>query len=186
MKHLKLFEDFVLEKSTDTYSKGCVMLYFNFPDIKKIHEIISKEDLYEKDDDRTFGLEDEPHITLLYGLENTVTTNEVKSIIDNVSFGPCKLHNASLFENEYDVLKFDVGYVNKGDSFLHKCNTSLSTLPYQNDYPKYHPHMTIAYLKKGLGKKYVDMLNQNEYILSPTHGIFSQPDGTKTKIDINK
>lgn len=170
----------VNEKSGDSYSSGCVMLYFDFPQMNKIHDGIDSNDLYEEEGDRTFGLEDEPHCTLLYGLEDVVTVEQVKEILDQHVFGTCKVYNASLFENDYDVLKFDV----KGDS-LHACNEALTELPYNNQYPDYHPHMTIAYLKKGTGKKYCDRMDGHEYELVPTHAVFSQPDGTKTKIKIN-
>ena len=180
MKRIKLFEQFVTEKSADSYSSGCVMLYFDFPTINKIHDGINPDDLYEEEGDRTYGIEDEPHCTLLYGLEEQVTVAEVKEILDRHTFGTCKVHNASLFENDYDVLKFDV----KGDS-LHACNKALCELPYNNKYPDYNPHMTIAYLNKGTGKKYCERMKGHEYDLVPTHAVFSQPDGTKTKIDIS-
>lgn len=179
MERIKLFEEFIAEKSGDSYSSGCVMLYFDFPQMEEIHENIDKKDLYEEEGDRTFGLEDEPHCTLLYGLEHDVTVEQVKEIIDQHTFGTCTVHNASLFENDYDVLKFDV----EGDS-LHACNKSLCQLPYNNQYPDYHPHMTIAYLKKGAGKKYAEGMKTQEYELVPTHVVFSQPDGTKNKIKI--
>ena len=179
MKHIKLFEEFMNEKEGDTYSAGCVMLYFDFPEIKEIHSKIDSKDLYEESTDRTFGLEDESHCTLLYGLDKDVTVKEVTEILDKHTFGTCTLHNASLFENEYDVLKFDV----KGDS-LHEANKSLCKLPYKSDYPDYHPHSTIGYIKKGEGKKYCDMFKDKEYRLVPMHAVFSQPDGTKNKIEI--
>jgi 2'-5' RNA ligase len=179
MKHVKLFEEFVNEKKGDSYSSGCVMLYFDFPQMKEIHEQIDSEDLYEEDGDRTFGLEDEPHCTLLYGLEEGVTLDEVKKILNTQSFSTCTVHNASLFENDYDVLKFDV----KGKG-LHECNKALSELPYNNQYPDYHPHMTIGYLKKGTGKKYTKLMEGKEWTLLPSYAVYSQPDGTKTKTPI--
>jgi hypothetical protein len=181
MKHIKLFEDFVIEKSGDSYSSGCVMLYFDFPEMGKIHAGIDSADLYEEDGDRTFGLEDEPHVTLLYGLKNTVTPEQINEVLEDFTFGPCTLHNASLFENDYDVLKFDV----KGNN-LHEANEALRELPYENDFPDYHPHCTIGYLKKGAGKKYCDKMKGQEHKLIPTHIVFSQPDGTKTKMKIKK
>jgi hypothetical protein len=181
MKHIKLFEDFIVEKSGDTYSHGCVMLYFDFPKMSEIHDGIDPSDLYEEENDRTYGLEDEPHVTLLYGLKKGVTVEQVKEILDQFTFNQCTLHNASLFENEYDVLKFDV----KGDN-LHDANKALRELPYENDYPDYHPHCTIGYLKKGMGKKYCEKMKDQEYELAPTYAVFSQPDGTKTKMKIKK
>lgn len=179
MQRIKLFEQFMFEKENDTYSHGCVMLYFDFPEIENIHTKIEEDDIYEEEGDRTFGLEDEPHCTLLYGLKESVKVGEVEEILDRHTFGTCTLHNASLFENEYDVLKFDV----EGDS-LHECNEALCELPFESDYPDYHPHSTIAYLKRGTGKKYCEMMKGDEYRLVPTYAVFSQPDGTKSKIKI--
>lgn len=179
MQRIKLFEQFLAEKENDAYSKGCVMLYFDFPEIQDIHAKIDKRDIYEEEGDRTFGLEDESHVTLLYGLAGDVTIGNVEEILDKHTFGTCTLKNASLFENEYDVLKFDV----EGDS-LHEANKALCELPFKNDYPDYHPHSTIAYLKKGAGKKYCEMMKGDEYRLVPTYAVYSQPDGTKSKIKI--
>lgn len=179
MKYIKLFEEFIIEKSGDSYSSGCAMIYFSFPEIKNIHDMIEEVDLYTQEGDRTFGLEDEPHVTLLYGLDETVTPQQVKEIVDKFTFSTCKIHNASLFENEYDVLKFDV----EGDS-LHECNEELKKLPHNNSYSEYHPHLTIAYLKKGKGQKYTDMLKNKEWELKPQSVVFSQPDDTKNKIEI--
>jgi hypothetical protein len=176
---IKLFEEFITEKSGDSYSSGCVMLYFDFPMMLRIHDGIDPNDLYEEEGDRTFGLEDEPHVTLLYGLEDSVTPEQVKKILDKFNFSKCKLHNASLFENDYDVLKFDV----EGDN-LHEANEALRELPYNNSFPDYHPHCTIAYLKKGTGQKYCNRMKGHEHELTPTHAVFSQPDGTKTKFKI--
>ncbi len=169
-----------MKRARYSYSSGCVMLYFDFPMMNKIHDGIDPNDLYEEEGDGTFGLENEPHVTLLYGLKDSVTPKHVKEILETFTFGPCVLHNASLFENEYDVLKFDV----KGDN-LHKTNEALRELPYQNDYFDYHPHCTIGYLKKGTGSKYCKRMEGHEYELVPTYAVFSQPDSTKTKIKIN-
>jgi 2'-5' RNA ligase len=85
-----------------------------------------------------------------------------------------------LFENEkYDVLKFDVNGEN-----LHACNKALKQHPHTNNFPDYHPHMTIGYLKPRMGKKYTKMLKGQEFELIPTHAIYSEPDGTKSKIKI--
>ncbi len=176
---IKLFEEFINEKKGDTYSYGCAMLYFDFPQMKEIHDQIEEGDLYTEEEDRTYGLEDEPHCTLLYGLHEDVTLDQIKEVVGNFNFDKMKLHNASLFENKYDVLKFDV----QGDS-LKECNEALTDLPHTNDFPDYHPHATIAYIKKGIGEKYTEMLKDKEYEVKPTYVVYSEADGTKTKIDI--
>jgi hypothetical protein len=88
-----------------------------------------------------------------------------------------------LFENEkYDVLKFEV----VGDN-LHETNADLKKFPHTTSFPDYNPHLTIAYLKKGEGSKYVNMLNKaglNEFWLAPQYGVYSKPNGSKTHIQI--
>jgi hypothetical protein len=45
--------------------------------------------------------------------------------------------------------------------------------------------MTIAYLKPGKGIKYIRKIGMIEYNLIPEYGVYSQPNGDKTKIEIN-
>ena len=181
--------DLIKENSQSTYNYGCVMLYFDFPEIEKIHKLISPSDVYTEDGDKTFGLEDEPHTTLLYGLHEEVMLEDVTEVLDKFTFGDLKSYNPSLFENEkYDVLKYDVVYPIKGGAFLHKANNELKKLPHTTSFPKYHPHLTIGYLKKGEGQKYVNMLNKaglTEFRLTPQYGVYSKPNGSKTKIELN-
>lgn len=183
MKKIKLFEEFMSESLNEkkaTYDYGCAMLYFNFPEMEDLHKKIEKEDVFVDPKDSTFGLETEPHCTLLYGLHSDVNLETIEKIVNGFEFGACTIKEASLFENEkFDVLKFDV----TGEG-LHDCNTALSKLPHTTDYPDYHPHMTVAYLKNGMGKKYIDLLGTEERTLKPSYIVYSQPDGTKSKISL--
>ena len=184
MKLKNIIPKWLIENSTSTYSYGCVMIYFDFPKIEEIHSLIEVEDLYEEDEDATYGLEDEPHTTILYGLhDDEVSLAQVKSAVTKYTFTDCLIYNPSLFRNEkYDVLKFQVD----GDN-LHKANAELKALPHTSSFPRYHPHLTIAYLQSGKGTDYVNLLNErglNSFKLTPSHIIYSQPDGTKNKINI--
>lgn len=175
-----LLKQYILEKKGDSYEYGCAMLYFKFPQIKEIHDQIDPDDLYTEEGPRSYGIEDEPHITLLFGIHPEVSLDEIVDILDRHTYTPCQVHNASLFENErYDVLKFDV----KGAD-LHETNEELCELPHTNKFPDYHPHMTIAYVKSGKGKKYTDLFEGKEYELIPRYGLYSAPDGEKDKITI--
>ena len=167
------------------FKYGCVMLYFKFPELKNLQKKIDKEDIYTEEGDRTYGLEDEPHVTLLFVLHEEVTLDDVKPILDKVVFSDLILYKPSLFENEkYDVLKFDVTYPTKGGAFLSKINKELRKFPHTNDYPDYHPHMTIGYLKPGTGKKYTKLFKDEEYQLTPSYAVYSVPSGEKHKIKI--
>jgi hypothetical protein len=177
-------KDLMIENSNSTYEFGCAMLYFDFPQIKDIHKLISSADIYTETGDTTYGLEDEPHTTLLYGLHDTVTELDIQYVMDAYSYRNCKVHNPSLFENEkYDVLKFEV----MGDN-LHRTNVDLKKYPHTTSYPDYKPHLTIAYLKKGMGSKYVNMLNRiglNSFTVAPQYGVYSKPNGDKSHILLN-
>jgi 2'-5' RNA ligase len=172
--------DILKEEKKQTYDFGCAMLYFNLPQINKIHNAIDPKDIYTQEGDRSFGLEDKPHCTLLYGLHSEVTTEDIKKVLDKYTFSTVKAHNASLFQNpDYDVLKFDVN----GDN-LHKVNKELQQYPFTTNFPDYHPHLTIAYLKPGTGGRYVKMLKGMEYSLKPQYAVYSKPNGGEDKINI--
>lgn len=170
------------EVSTQTYNYGCVMLYFSCPEMEGIHNLIEPEDIYIEDEDKSFGLEDEPHCTLLYGLHEEVSLEDIKQVVDNFTYYTCKATNSSIFEGEkYDVLKFDI----EGDN-LHETNEELKQFPYTTSFPKYHPHMTIGYIKKGEGQKYADLIKERfeDIWVTPQYCVYSQPNGDKNKIKI--
>lgn len=170
----------ILKEAKQTYDYGCAMLYFEFPQMNKIHNLIDKNDVYIQEGDRSYGLEDEPHCTLLYGLHKGVTPEDIKTVTSNYTFSPLRAYNASLFENpDYDVLKFDI----EGEN-LHEINSDLQQYPFTSTFPDYHPHMTIGYLKPGEGKKYVKKLENLEFDLLPQYVTYSTPEGDKKKINI--
>ena len=119
--------------------------------------------------------------TLLYGLHPEVPLGKVTAIVRNYEYLPCLIHNVSLFENEdVDVLKFDVSSTNY--SLIHD---ELKQLPNSEKFPDFHPHMTIAYLKPGIGQKYLGIFKSLKFVIDPTHIVFSHPDGSKDEITIN-
>ena len=166
------------EIESGPYEYGCVMLYLDF-DESNLTSVIADKDLYNDDSGR-YGAETEPHVTLLYGLHSNVTPQIIQQILDRIHFGDIRLTNPSLFENaDYDVLKFDAA----GEG-LQIANQTFSKLPNSNEYPNYHPHMTVAYLKKGMGRFYVNKFMNLQYNVTPVFAIYSVPSGKKYKIKI--
>jgi hypothetical protein len=108
MKKLDLdlltFEEFkaVLEKSKNqSYSSGCLMGYFNkgFKDPK-----IKEDDLYNNEENE-YGLEIEPHVTVLYGLhDDEIDENEIIKLFTLIDGPVVTTNKITLFKNE----KFDV------------------------------------------------------------------------------
>jgi len=177
MKYFKLFEQFSAElnEAKETYDYGCVMVYFKCPEISNIQSAIKTEHL----DDSKKGIEDEHHVTLLYGIHShQVSDKEVMAAAKGFA-GTIELKNVSMFQNECDVLKFEA--VNPT---LHACNFNLRQLPHTSTYPDYVPHSTIAYLKKGMGQRYVDQFDDVAYTATPTHLVYSKPDGSKITFEI--
>lgn len=166
------------EIESGPYEYGCVMLYFNF-DEDQITSVISDSDLYD-DGSGKYGKETEPHVTLLYGLHSNVTPQIIQQILDSIHFGDITLNNISYFNNaDYDVLKMDAN----GDG-LEKANSILMKLPNSNEYPEYHPHMTLAYLNKGTWQKYIPKFQNYTTIVTPLFAIYSVPSGKKYKLKI--
>lgn len=178
IKSFKQFVSSLFEKKDGGYDFGCAMIYFDFPKMSEIHGMIEESDVYTDDSDRSYGLEDEPHTTLLYGLHsNEIPDEQVMEICKSKSYGTLILSNPSLFENEqYDVLKFDVS-----NPVLTEINSALSKLPHTTNFPDYHPHCTIAYIKSGMGKKYVEKLAGSTYEVNPNKIVYSKPDGSRVE-----
>jgi 2'-5' RNA ligase len=178
MKLVNIFTEGIDRK----HEYGCVMLYFDFPEIDAIHELIEPNDVYHDDNDDSFGLEKKPHTTLLYGLHEEVPTEDVEDVLSNFTYGNCTINNTSLFEGnpKYDVLKFDVS----GPS-LHETNHLLREFPHTNNFPNYHPHLTIGYIKSGEGKKYTEKFNGLQFKLSPKYAVYSKTNGDEDLIKIN-
>lgn len=164
-------------KNQSAYRKGCLML--KFPDQgwdEACKTLISEEDLY-KDTEGGYGFETDPHITVLYGFDPKYTGEEVQESLNNfLSTNPIRvrLKGISCFENEnrpYDVVKWDVE-----SEDLELLNAYLKTqFDYENEFDTYIPHMTIAYVNKGEGKKYEienekvsTIYNLNGYVYSDT------------------
>ena len=178
----------LLEKKGDVHDYGCVMLFFDVSKGKwdKIQDIIDDEDVYTEEGDQSFGREDEPHVTILYGIHSDVPDSDVEELIEGINSTKLTLKTISIFENDkYDVVKFDIIGVSKGR--LTDMNSKFVELPHTNDYPDYHPHSTIAYVKKGKGEKYTQVLSDKESVVVECNEVvYSKTDGTKNKYELKK
>ncbi len=139
-------------KENHKFEYGCLMLYFNIPNWESIVGKIKPEDVY--DSEPGYGIEKEPHTTVLFGFHDNVDLDEIKKVAKKVLKKPLtvKITGISTFESKgapYDVVKFDVE-----SKELFRLNNLMRKFPHTSTFNDYHPHMTIAYVKKGEGEKY--------------------------------
>lgn len=172
----KQFKKLLNEKKEDQqYSKGCIMGYFNkgFKDPK-----IKKEDLYDNEDNE-YGLEVEPHVTLLYGLlDDKINEEEIIKLLNLINCPEVNTNKISLFENEkFDVVKWDI----ESDELVLLNKMLCAIFPYESDFPDYHAHTTIAYCLPGKGKNYTEELKK-PISKKIDYWVYSKADGKKIKI----
>lgn len=97
------------------------------------------------------GIEHESYITARWGLHFQTPSTRLRNALKD--FGPVTvtLGKTSLFTGgDADVLKIDVD-----SSDLHRLYALVGRIvPTHTTFPVYRPHATIAYVRKGAGKKY--------------------------------
>lgn len=131
-------------REIEAYSYGCVMLELPKKLADKVMAIsaaIPDDDIY--DDGGGTGREDQPHITVKYGL-HTDNPDAVRKVLSGCAPVTAELGAMSVFHNEdYVVLKMGVRSPD-----LVKLNRLISDeLKCTDSYPVYHPHVTVAYLR---------------------------------------
>jgi 2'-5' RNA ligase/DNA polymerase III epsilon subunit-like protein len=177
---IKNYKQFIIEK-INGYDYGCVMIDVPVKNWNEIISWIDPEDLYEVEGEN-YGIQERPHLTLLYGLHKEVTPDMVKSIFDNFDGDiEVEVNGIDIFENEkFDVVKFNI----KLTESLKWLNSKLSELPNSNEYPDYKPHITIGYVKSGMGKKYVKP--DYKYVVKNINEVtYSMSNGEEFKFSLN-
>lgn len=147
-----------------------LMIDYEMPTfIKDLQNKIPKNELYfgtdEEKKDNQYGLEKESHVTLAPCLDSDVDINKLKELLLPLKEYKCILNNISIFENDnYDVLKADVKCPN-----MHKTyNKIKENFELHSAYKEYHPHMTIAYMQKGMADK-IEELTPTSFDFSYTN-----------------
>lgn len=141
MKLTEALRQLLSEGKGDEY--GCLMLdaIGGKELVSYVNSVVEPSDLHE------YGIEDTPHVTVLYGFVDSVNPLEV--IKCTMKFGPIQTNEiqaagVSAFTNpDSNVLKVDVI-----SSKLSELNGILDDkFPNENKYPEYHAHLTLAYLR---------------------------------------
>jgi 2'-5' RNA ligase len=170
------------EKPGNLYKYGCVMLQLNISNWEELISTIREEDVYLPEDP-SHGVETNPHVTILYGLHPGVTVEQVKAVFANFHGEiHVEVDGVGIFENDdFDVVKLNV----VPDGSLQELHDKLKEFPNSDQYPVYHPHITLAYVNKGMGRKYA---NPNyKYTIKDIGKIkYSTPEGEKVYFDVDE
>lgn len=175
------FKNWINEQESRKTEYGCVMLYTQIPDWKKHLEIIVKDDIYD-DEIGDYGLEHHPHVTVLWGIHLDETKPEdVVEVIKTFKPLTATVDTISIFDTneDYDVVKYDVPVTPELKKYRKEL---MDKFPNTQTFPGYHPHMTIAYVKKGEGKNYVGKVKP--FKVEFQHGVYSCKKGEKDNIKI--
>lgn len=144
------------EESEEEKERGCLMAYFDIPNWDELIAQVSPDDVYGEPP--RFGIETEPHTTILFGFDlETTNPDDIVKAIEDLKVEPItdiEIKDVDKFENdEYDVLKLTIE-----SATLRELNEYfMENFDYENEYPEYNPHITIAYLEKGKADDYLDL-----------------------------
>jgi hypothetical protein len=180
----KTFRQFLAEAGYDYLA-----LQFNLPPdlsnriLEWGDDKVPETSVYIDPNDPTFGREDDPHITVLYGLHSS-DPRPLKKLLSREKSFEITLGKMSLFtrSDNFDVLKIDVS-----GNELHRIHKLFGdNLKVTETYPKYIPHVTIAYLKKSKGDEFVDDSTFDGETMTVDSFVLSSKNGKKTKIMIGE
>ena len=141
---------------------SCLMLAVNLDLPVDLGSIFDSEDVTE--------LELDSHVTILYAKDRTIDRREIMEsigmildkdqldfLIDSTKeYGILEMCELGLFENDEDylVLKLKDSWYKTYCTMLNKA--LLTRYDLSSDFSSYNPHITLATLVKGTGKKYMN------------------------------
>jgi len=131
--------------------------------------------------DQILKAEDEPHITIKYGI-HTKEPKEVAKIVQLKSRLTASFGSTSVFENdEEDILLVEV----LSPDFTELNQLLTEHLKVTTTHPHYKPHLTLAYMKKGAAAPHVGSPFLQGQIVGWNAVVFSDAGGTKTEIKLS-
>lgn len=156
VEDLKILGHSKTAKKGVEYTYSCAMVYPPKEIGDKIlewgKENIPDEIIYTDPEDSSLGRENDPHVTLKYGILSN-DASDIEKVLEGE--GPIKLSFGKVDTFDRDEKPYDVIFVSVDSEDMERLNKKISdSLESKDTYKDYHPHLTIAYVKKGEGSKY--------------------------------
>ncbi len=168
------------------HDSSIVMFELSYPLLGRIIDFgrwaVPDMELYTDYANNIPGREYDQHITIKYGLE-TNNPLDVLGVIEQQRITPfeIELRQVHLFEKEvYDVVMIEV--VETGLTALHEA--LLQDLPNEETYPEYHPHVTVAYVTKGMGQAHIGATDFDGLNIHVDRVTFAAKDRHKTVLPL--
>lgn len=128
------------------YDYNCLMLSIPIKNWNTWANKLQVDAIYQPQDSQ-YGIENDPHITICYGIHQHITGLDLECYLPQLTdLDDIVMRKLSLFTSnpEFDVLKYDIE-----SKKLIALNTQIKNLfPVTSSYPEYIPHLTVAYLNK--------------------------------------
>ena len=149
--------------------------------ISDLQDKLKNEELYIEEDNDDYGLEQESHVTLVPCLNNDVDINELKKYLMDILKYDILLTDISKFEcDKFDVLKCAV----KSNNLKRSNKDICDNFETHSEYEEYNPHLTIAYMKRGMADKYLMKILPKLIYLKPKNFHFSFVDENGEEKDL--
>jgi hypothetical protein len=161
---------------------SCVQYNLPLPVAHKIIEWgkqnIPDDILYMPSDDATYGRETTIHCTVFFGLHTELATPIIYLLENEHSF-LIRLGQISRFNND----KFDVVKIEAYSDDLFRLHEKLGNcLACTETYNAYRPHVTIAYVNRGEGRKFVGDKTFDRLTCCVETLCFSSKNGSRCRI----
>lgn len=147
------------------FEYGCVMAIIEESFSKKILSInkhLIPDNILYHEKGEVYGREIEPHVTIKFGLTKDYSKEDMEKVVSYIHPFKVNLLKIDIFSNE----KFDVVKINVESEELNKLNKLFSKLPNEDEYSIYHPHITLAYVKKGKGELFKKSIKPMEVTIN--------------------
>lgn len=172
--------DYAPDEDVLTHKFGCAYIPLPPTMADQIRQLAARiPDAVLADD----GREDEPHITVRYGLHTTRAEDVEKAVEGSepvrIALGAVSIFPGRESGKDYDVIKVEVH-----SPGLHTLHRELATLPHTDTHPDYCPHVAVAYVKPGWGRTLTAMAPRFHAEFTAHEMIYSTAAGEKATISL--